>query len=98
MLRAIILIGILGMGVSGAVLIRRTIDPASAEVASPETASLAAAPQVLQPKAPAPKPNKPTPPALVEFTAASAAKARCPKDSVVWANTRSKAYFVKGDK
>jgi hypothetical protein len=33
-----------------------------------------------------------------QFTTAAGAQARCPKDPVVWANARAKAYHVRGDK
>ena len=47
---------------------------------------------------PSPRSLTAAPPAPVEFRSAQIAQSHCPKDSVVWANMRSKAYYGKGDK
>jgi hypothetical protein len=73
-----------------------TAAPAPAPAAAP--APMAPAPaQTAQPK-PAPAPMKPTARATGagQFTTESEAKARCPTDTVVWLNTKSRVYHYPG--
>jgi hypothetical protein len=55
---------------------------------SPTTAS--------RPAGPAPTPGRENPVALNEFSTEAQAKARCPTDTVVWANLPSKIYHYSG--
>jgi hypothetical protein len=80
-----------------------TMQPAATPAAA-KPAPIVAAP------APAPKPTAPTPavkpaPAAAtapaggnEFSSEAQAKARCPADTVVWANLKSKIYHFSGHK
>lgn len=72
--------------------------PAPAPKAAPTPA--AATPATPAP-APAAKPTQtatPTPAGANEFSTEAQAKARCPSDTVVWANLKSKIYHFSGHK
>jgi hypothetical protein len=49
-----------------------------------------------QQSAPAPAPGAPTTPRAGEYTTELAARARCPSDTVVWANTPTRIYHYSG--
>jgi hypothetical protein len=49
-----------------------------------------------QQSAPASAPGAPTAPRVGEYTTELAARARCPSDTVVWANTPSRIYHYSG--
>jgi hypothetical protein len=74
---------------------------AAAPAAKPAPAPTAAAPAPVPAAAPAKKPA-PTaasaPTGANEFAAEAQAKARCPTDTVVWANLDSKVYHFSGNK
>ncbi len=67
--------------------------PAAIPVPSPAPAPV----QSYQPKpAPAPMRTAARPTGAGEFTSEAEAKARCPSDTVVWVNTKSKIYHYAG--
>ena len=76
--------------------------PAPAPAApAPTTAAAPAKPAATPAAAPAakPAPTAATPPAGAnEFAGEALAKARCPADTVVWANLKSKIYHFSGNK
>src|SRR5258706_10672510 len=61
--------------------------------AAPTATPPAAAPA---PAKPAPTRSSATPTGAAEFSTEAEAKARCPGDTVVWANTKSKIYHFSG--
>ncbi len=79
--------------------------PASAPAATTPAATPAAAPATKPAATPASAPaTKPAPTAATaptganEFAAEAQAKARCPADTVVWANLKTKVYHFSGAK
>jgi hypothetical protein len=76
--------------------------PAPAPAApAPTTAASPAKPAATPASAPAAKPARTTATAAAganEFAAEAQAKARCPADTVVWANLKSKIYHFSGNK
>jgi len=79
--------------------------PATPAAATPAAPPPAAAPTTAQkPAKPATAPAKPAPAAASaptganQFAAEALAKARCPTDTVVWANLDSKVYHFSGNK
>lgn len=101
-LRAVIALSISAMMAAGAILVTRTkIAAVSVETSAQEATDKPAqsnepVPKLIEIRLP--KPIASTPATPLEFGNAQTAQLHCPKDSVVWANMRSKAYYGKGDK
>ena len=77
--------------------------PTAANPASPPAAPPASAPAPTTPGAPVPESRAtrtatPTPAGASEFSTEAQAKAKCPSDTVVWANLGSKIYHFAGCK
>jgi len=71
--------------------------PAPAAIPVPSPAPAPAPVQSYQPKpAPVPMRTAARPTGAGEFTSEAEAKARCPSDTVVWVNTKSKIYHYAG--
>ncbi len=71
----------------------------AAPTATPPAAApapTAAAPTRPTPAKPAPTRSSATPTGAAEFSTEAEAKARCPGDTVVWPNTKSKIYHFSG--
>jgi hypothetical protein len=78
-----------------------TIPPTNAAAPAP-AGSAATAPAPARPPVAAPKSTAPTaavaPTGTVQFSTEAQAKAHCPSDTVVWANTNSKIYHFNDNR
>jgi hypothetical protein len=70
--------------------------PASAPAPAPVAPAPAPAPAQTYQPAPAPMQTAARPTGAGQFTSEAEAKARCPTDTVVWVNTKSRIYHYAG--
>jgi hypothetical protein len=75
-----------------------TTAPAPAAAPAPAPAAAPARPAATTPMAPAPRQTAAAPTSSNQFTTEAQAKGRCPTDTVVYVNLKSKIYHFSGHK